>query len=125
MPYLKTCVFPLLFVCNSLFANTLTLEVSDDGRPLAMAEVILSDATSKKVVDSQFTDKNGMYVYSKTTGQFNVMVSKDEYSTGVLKNIVLNQQKVVKKMDLVPSAFSDTANNPDGGFGDNSDGCDD
>lgn len=120
--YQKAVVFSLFFVCTNVFAGTLTLEVSDDGDPLPMAEVILVDADTHRIVDSQFTDKKGRYVYSKSSGRFNIMVSKSEYTNGNIKNISLNDKPVLKKLDLVPSAFSEEVT---AGFGDNSEGCDD
>ena len=122
MMYRKTLIIFLLLVGTDAFANSFTLQVSDDGEPLAMAEVILVNADTRQVVDSQFTDKNGRYVYSKSRGRFNVLVSKTEYANGTINNINLNKGNVVRKMDLVPSAFVE---NTAAGFGDNSEGCDD
>jgi len=106
---------------GSLHANTLTLQVVDDGEPLPMAEVILIDSETNQILDSQFTDTNGLYAYAKMHERVNILVTKDEYAKKVVKNVALNQAPINKKLNMVLQAFAD--NNP--GYGDNGEGCDD
>jgi len=100
----------ILAVCAWLlpaagFTAELTLTVQDEGKALAMAEVIVVDAERRTMAHSGFTDKLGNYRHAFAPGRLEIIITKDEYAKVVLKDIHMAQQNIHQHVELIPSAF--------------------
>ena len=102
-------VFLLLLIISAspviTLASELTVKVLDEGEPVAMAEVFLVDSTTRIIINNDFTDKSGIYIYAAKDGVYEITVTKDDFLDVTIKDIKLNNSNIDKVVELVPSAF--------------------
>lgn len=87
-------------------AADMIIKVTDENAPVAMAEVILINSKTRNPVNSDFTNKSGIYRYSVKPGLYDVIVSKEQFSDITIKNIKVKKSNVKKNVELIPAAFS-------------------
>ncbi|HFD33010.1 MAG TPA: carboxypeptidase regulatory-like domain-containing protein [Gammaproteobacteria bacterium] len=113
-------IYTLLFILASfsfaVMSAELIIKVTDENEPVAMAEIVLINAKTRLVINNDFTDKSGVYRFSVKPGQYKVIVSKETFSDVTIKNIIMNNKRISKSVELIPSAFNE--DNP------SSDDCD-
>lgn len=104
-----------LMATNST-AATLSGAVTDEGEPVAMAEVMVVNAASNALITSKFSGENGHYQFELPGGVYNLNVSKTSFATVWIKNIDLQKGDLRKDIALTPEAFVDNqmVSDPDG-----------
>ena len=104
------CIYILLLIMTFspaiTFAAEIIIKVTDENEPVVMAEIILINSTTRNPINSDFTNKSGVYRYSVKPGIYDVIVSKETFSNVTIKNIDINKSNVKKNVALIPAAFS-------------------
>lgn len=88
------------------FAAQLTIKVTDEGEPIAMAEILLLNSQTRELVNSDFTNKSGIYRYTVKQGVYDIKVLKVPFSDVTIKNIKVKNLAIKKNVKMVPQAFS-------------------
>ena len=103
-------------ISGNCIAATLSGTVTDEGESVAMAEVIVVNATNKTLISSQFSDINGHFEFQLPEGVYNLNVSKMSFASVWVNNIVLKNGNTVKDIALTPEEFVNdhAVSNPDG-----------
>jgi hypothetical protein len=115
----RSFVFLLAMVVNHLaFAETVSGRIADDDEVMQLAYVTLYELGSDVIINTAYSDINGMYRISVSPGRYNLCVSADEYAHECVKDIVVNGADVVVDVAMTPSSFIDKKD------GSSSDGCD-
>ena len=119
---LLTSVFVLSFFCHNVaLSAVLTIKVVDEGEPLPMAEVILAKTVNREVIDTNFTNKEGIYRRNLEKGIFEVIVSKTDYVDVRVNNIVVEEGiDFTKVIELMPRGLQSN----ESFLPPSSDGCD-
>lgn len=126
----RFALFVMFFILSStVYAVNLSGVVSDEGEPVYMAEIILSNAKTKIVVGSRLTDKQGRFNFEVLEGVYNFIFSKNGYAMVKLSEVNVQGDEHTQNAELILAAFSaDGDDGVDGvaaGLGDDSDGCSD
>jgi hypothetical protein len=105
-----------IFVSGQCIAATLSGTVTDDGETVAMAEVIVVNATNNTLVSSQFSGKNGHFEFELPNGIYNLNVSKVSFAGVWVNGIVLENGNTLKEITLTPEEFVNdhAVTDPDG-----------
>jgi len=111
----------IFFYHNIALSAELTIKVVDEGEPLPMAEVILANAESREVIDTNFTNQKGFYRRNLENGIFEIIITKSDYVDVHVNNIVVKEgMDVTKVIELMPRGLQSNADF----LPPSSDGCD-
>ena len=109
-PAMFTKHFALLAICTFLpgaaYAVDLSGVVSDEGDPVAMAEVILVNAETNIVTGSRLSDKQGRFQFAVSQGTYNLNISKNDYATIWVKGINVVSDDLTQNIGLTLTEFA-------------------
>ena len=111
-------VLALLAISLPLPAEILHGVVLEEDEPVAMAEVMLMDASSNVLITRVETDGKGKYRFSVGPGVYNIRAFKEEYIYVWVKEIVIDGADAVVNIAMTPEAFAEKGSAP------KSDDCD-
>lgn len=94
-------VFPQLVA-----AAELTIIVIGNDEPVTKADIFLKNTTSHAIVNSDFTDRFGVYRYSVAPGLYEILVSKDGFSDLKISALRVMNADVEQLVELLPEVFS-------------------
>lgn len=103
---------------QSALAETVSGQVTDDGKAMPEAYVALYLGSGNVIIDAKNTDKEGHYQFTTTQGVYNVCVSVSGYEYECAKGIELQGKDVTANVKMTPSAFVEKKGDQ------SSDGCD-
>ncbi len=114
-----SCLVFLLLVCQlPAHGATLSGAVTEQGEPVAEAEVKLVDADNRVILRSTSTRADGTFRFTVKPGTYDILVFKTQYANAWTRGITVGEADVARQIELTPKAFLE---NDDAGT---SDDCD-
>lgn len=100
------CVVLLMPVwLMSAYGATLSGTVTEEGEPIAEAEVKLVDAGNRVVVRNVSTDAQGSFRFNVKPGLYDILIFKSQYANTWAKGIRVGEANVYQSVELTPKAF--------------------
>ena len=86
-------------------AAELIVKVTDEGKPVPMAEIMILNSNTRSMINNNFTNKLGIYQYTVKQGLYELRVTKGEFLDVTIKDIEVKNSNINKVVKLVPRAF--------------------
>lgn len=90
---------------GEVVAGMISGQVTDDGKAMPDAYVVLYLGSGNVIVDAKNTNKRGKYHFTTTPGVYNLCVSVNDYEYECVKGIQLQGKDLSVDVKMTPSAF--------------------
>ena len=94
---------------STTLATTLSGIVTEEGKGVSGAEVLLVDEKTSILLASKFSDKSGAFLFPVIPGLFDIGVFKSDYATVWTRGVEIKEIDAAIQVELVPSAFVEGA----------------
>ncbi len=84
---------------------TLSGVVTEEGEPVAEAEVKLVNADNRVILKNVSTGVEGSFRFTVKPGVFDILVFKAQYANAWTRGIMVGEADVFRQIDLIPKAF--------------------
>jgi len=96
-------VWPVAANAQEIFGT-----LSDEGAPVAQADVVLLSAKSNLILKRVKTNRLGVYRFTVVSGRYHLRATKKDYAEAWVKGVRVDASDVEINIALVPQVFVDS-----------------